>query len=128
MQQGHIRHDLLLSAADWQSRTMLLAELREASYEVMAVPGLRYAMRALIQRLVEPPLIVLDVFGDEEATPKRMESLLNLAPGVPLILITGTYHSADWEPLRPRVQALLRRPLSIGEIVNLVQRTISLGG
>lgn len=118
------RHDLLLAAADWQSRALTLAELQEAGYEVMAVPGVRYAARALIRRLVAPPLILVDTHGDPDATPGHVEGLQELAPGVPLILIAGAYDWAAWEPLRPHLAALLRRPVTVGEIVAAVRRVL----
>src|SRR5262245_39469054 len=110
------RHDLLLIAADWQSRALTLVELQEAGYEVMAVPGLRYGVKALIERLVAPPLILADMHADEDATPERVEGLLELAPEAPLILIVGAYDRAAWEPLRGRLAGLLQRPVTVGEI------------
>lgn len=123
---GPPRRDLLLIAADWQSRALTLAELQEAGYEVMAVPGLRYGLRALRRGLVVPPLIVLDVHDDAEATPERAAQLLALAPGVPLILIVGAFERAQWEPLRPQVAAWLTRPVTVGEVVAAVRRLLPL--
>ena len=47
-----------------------------------------------------------------------------MAPGVPLIVVVGALDIASWEPLRPHVAALLRRPISVGEIVDVVCRTL----
>jgi hypothetical protein len=116
------RHDLLLIAADWQSRTFTLAELQEVGYEVMAVPGLRYGIKALIERLVMPPLILADTHADDDATPERVEGLLELVPNIPLILVISAYDRPIWEPLRPRLAALLHRPVTVGEIVSAVRR------
>lgn len=118
------RRDLLLIAADWQSRALTLAELEEAGYEVMAVPGLRYGLRALRRGLVAPPLIVLDVHDDETATPERARQALALAPGAPLVLIVGAYDRAAWEELRPQAAAWLTRPVTVGEIVAAVRRLL----
>lgn len=115
------RRDLLLIAADWQSRALTLAELQEAGYEVMAVPGVEYALRALRRGLVAPPLIVLDVHDDPAATPERVARLMELASGVPLVLIVGVYDRAMWEPLKPRVVAWIERPVTIGRIVDTVR-------
>lgn len=120
------RRDLLLIAADWQSRALTLAELQEAGYEVMAVPGLRYGLRALRRGLVVPPLIVLDVHADAEATPERAAQVLALAPGVPLVLIVGAFERAQWASLRPRVAAWLTRPITVGEVVATVRRLLPL--
>jgi len=59
---------------------------------------------------------------DQHATPQHVEGLLELVPGVPLILVVGGLDIASWEPLRPRVAALLRRPITVGEIVDVVRR------
>ncbi len=115
------RRDLLLIAADWQSRALTLAELQEAGYEVMAVPGVEYALRALRRGLVAPPLIVLDVHDDPVATPERATRLMELAPGVPLVLIVGVYDRATWQPLKSQVAAWLERPVTIGQIITTVR-------
>ena len=114
--------DVLLVAADWQSRTLLLAELQEAGYSVIAAPALRHAYRALIGRKVHPRLILLDVTGDQDATPPYVEQLRELAPGSPLIVLVGAYDLAAWQPLEDRVAGFLRRPLKVGDVVELVQR------
>ena len=114
--------DVLLIAADWQSRTLVLAELREAGYSVIAAPALRYAYRALLARRVHPKVIVLDVSGDEEATPGYVEPLLELAPGSPMILLAGGPDLATWQPLRDHAVEVLRRPLTVGEAVEAVRR------
>lgn len=122
------RRDLLLSSADLEERRLLLAELMEAGYEVLAVPGLLFATRAILLRIVAPPLMVLDVHGDERATPEHVERLLDLAEGVPIVLVVGALRSESWEPLRPRVAAWLRRPLSVGDVVDAVRRIVPPGG
>ena len=73
---------------------------------------------------MRPPLVIADVHGDGHATPERLEQLLRLLPGVPLVLVIGGIEGDLWEPLRPRVAALLRRPVSIGEIVDAAQRLL----
>jgi DNA-binding NtrC family response regulator len=118
--------DILLVAADWQSRAMLLAELQEAGYSVIAAPALRHAYRALIGRKVHPRLILLDVSGDQDATPPYVEQLGELAPGSPLIVLVGAYDVAAWQPLQDRVAGFLRRPLKVGDVVEEVRR--GLGG
>jgi DNA-binding NtrC family response regulator len=115
-------HDVLLASADLEERRLLYAELREAGYEVMPVEGIRDAVRALLLGVVRPPLVVLDLHGGPQATHKGVDDLLALLRDVPLILIVGRIGSEIWEPLRPRVAALLRRPIHVGEIVDVVRR------
>jgi DNA-binding NtrC family response regulator len=118
------RRDILLSSADWQSRTLILAELQERGYEVMAVPGLAYAIRAVLKGHVDPPLVILDVHGDESATPEKVQGLLTLLPGRPVLLLTGVYDASRWEPLRAQVARFMRRPIRVGDVVREVQRLL----
>ena len=117
--------DVLLIAADWQSRTLVLAELREAGYLVIAAPGLRHAYRSLLGRRVRPKVIVLDVSGDEEATPGYVEQIPELAPGTALLLLVGTGEAAAWQSLQDRGAEILRRPLTVGEVVEAVRRRLT---
>ena len=118
------RRDVLLVAADWQSRTLALAELEEAGYDVAAEPGIRYGVRALVSGQAAPSLILVDTQGDADATPEQVAGLLDMAPGAPAILVTGAYGRAAWAPLRPRLAALLHRPLTVDQIVAAVQRAL----
>jgi DNA-binding NtrC family response regulator len=117
-------HPILLIAADWRARALTLAQLQEAGYEVEAVPGVRDAARALLSGSVEPGLLLLDTRDDADATPEKVAGLLELAPQAPAIVITGAYEQATWEPLRPRLAALLHRPISIARVVEAVQRVV----
>jgi hypothetical protein len=122
--QGEPTRDLLLIAADLEERRLLLAELLEAGYQVLPLPGLAYAIRPLRLKLLTPPLMLVDIQGDQHATPRDVERLLAAAPGVPLILVVGAIDNAIWEPLRPRLAALMRRPISIGQIVDAVRARV----
>jgi DNA-binding NtrC family response regulator len=117
-------HDVLLASADLEERRLLYAELREAGYEVMAVEGIRDAVRAVLLGVVRPPLVVLDVHGDPDAAERRGEDLLAVLRGVPLVVIVGGVGGEAWEPLRPRLAALLRRPIRVGEIVEAARRIV----
>ncbi len=119
-----MRRDLLLIVADLDARRLILAELQEAGYEVMAVPGLKYGLKAVLRGLVEPPAVVLDVHGDDFCTPERVRELLTLLPGVPMVLVVGAYERAAYEPLREQVVAFLVRPVTVGEIVHAVRRVL----
>jgi hypothetical protein len=119
---GAAKHPLLLVAADLEERRLLYAQLLEAGCQVLPLPGLVYAVRAILMRLVTPSLILLDTHDDGRATPANVEKLLSLMPKTPLILIVGALDNSRWEPLRRRVTQLLRRPVSVGEVVAAVQR------
>ncbi len=124
---AELRKDILLSSADWQSRTLILAELQELGYDVMAVPGMRYAISAALKGLVDPPLLIIDVHGDESATPEDVRGLMTLFRGRPLILLVPVFDQARWEPLRGEVARYFRRPIRIGDVVQAVQQLLSTG-
>jgi DNA-binding NtrC family response regulator len=112
--------DILLVAADRQSRALLLAELEEADYDVITLPGLPHAVRALLAGRVRPRLILLDVREDEDATPTSTAQLRDLAPGIPMLILVGAYDLVAWQPLQERVEGFLRRPVTVGDVVEAV--------
>lgn len=116
------RRRLLLLSADWQTRALTLAELKEHGYEVLALPGFTWGMKAILRNLVEPPLVIVDTKDDPDVTPDRVRQLKRLLPGVPLVLVVGTFDRARFEPLRDEVDAFLVRPLTVGQVVQAVMR------
>jgi len=120
------RHDLLLAAADWQSRALILAELQELGYQVMAVPGVTYATNAILRGLDDPPLLIIDVHHDSDATPESVRGLLSLVPGRPVILMVGIFDRDRWEPLREEVTRYFQRPVRIGDVIAAVQDLLPL--
>jgi DNA-binding NtrC family response regulator len=117
--------DVLLVAAAWQSRALLLAQLQEQGWEVTALPGLRHALRVAISGRVRPRLILLDVHADSDATLEYVEQIPELIPGVPLVLLTGAFDAEAWQPMQDRAAEILRRPLSVGEVVEAVRRHLA---
>ncbi len=119
------RHDILLVAADWQSRALILAELQEMGYGVMALPGVDYAIKAILNGLADPPLLIIDVHHDPTATPEQVRGLLSLLPGRPVILMVGVFDAERWQPLRPAVTHFFRRPVRIGDVIDAVRALVS---
>ncbi|HEU5153973.1 MAG TPA: response regulator [Gemmatimonadales bacterium] len=116
--------DLLLIAEDWQSRALVLAELQEAGYEVNAQAGLRQALNHLAGNPEPAPLVLLDLHGDEFATPETVDALLHLVPKAKLVLIVGVYAEPVWDRFARKGNVVLRRPVSVGEIVAEVRRIL----
>ncbi len=115
--------ELLLVAADGRTRALLLAELQEAGYNVVALPSLEVALGALATGRVDPALVVLDVQGDPRADRRGIGQLLNfLEEDVPLVLVVGAYDARALAPLRARIAAWLSRPLRVGDVVAAVRR------
>ncbi|HXF63918.1 MAG TPA: hypothetical protein VNK95_20000 [Caldilineaceae bacterium] len=115
---------LLLTSADWQTRALTLVSLKELGYEVLALPGLRYGLRAILQDRVDPPLLLVDTKDDDAATPEQIARLHELLPDAPLVVLTEAWYRASYEPLRPNLAALLVRPVMVQEIVETVQRLL----
>lgn len=129
MADSERRANILLVAADWRSRALLLAELQEAGHSVVPLPSLEVALAALAAGRVCPAMVVLDVQGDPLADPRRIGQLLNfLEEDVPLLLIAGVYDVQALSSLRERVACWLSRPLRIGDVLAAVQRLLSSQG
>jgi len=117
--------ELLLIAANGHTRALLLAELQEVGYNVVALPSLEVALAALATGRVHPALVVLDTQGDLRADPRGVGQLLNfLEENVPLVLVVGAYDARALTPLRARVAAWLPRPLRIEDILTTIQRLL----
>ncbi len=115
--------ELLLVAADWRSRALLLAELQEAGFPVRAAPGIQWAITWLLRgQVTAPALLVVDVHQDPLALPNQVTALQQLSGGAPLVLIVGVYQRRAFESLRASCAAFLVRPVTIGQVVAVVRR------
>lgn len=110
--------DVLLIAADWRSRALILAELQERGLEVTALPGLRLGLKALIRGRLAPRALLIDVWDDDFASPQTVGDALALLPQAPVVLVVGTWDRARYEDLAGGQVTLLVRPVSVGEIVS----------
>ncbi|GEM_PF-755166 len=115
-------HRLLLLSADWQTRALVLAELKERGYGVLALPGFRLGLKALLRGYVDPPLVFVDTKDDPELSPEAIRELRELLPHTPLLLLTGAFQQAEYRAVRDRVDAFLVRPIRVGEIVQAIER------
>jgi DNA-binding NtrC family response regulator len=116
------RRDVLLIAANLNERRLLYGELLEAGYDVLPLPGMAAALGALLQHSAAARLVLVDVQGDEHATPQSVQQLLVLVPGVPSIVLVGAINRTVWQPIESQVTALLARPITVGKIVETVKR------
>jgi CheY-like chemotaxis protein len=117
------RH-ILLIAADMNERRLLYGQLLESGYDVLPLPGMVRALAALLPHSIQPRLILLDVQGDEAATPQSVEYLKSLAPDIPLIAIVGSIDRELWQPLETGVATLLHRPITVARIVAAVEQIL----
>jgi hypothetical protein len=103
-------------ARDWRLRAMVRAELRENGIEAIGMEsgteaGARVASGTL------PSVVVLE--AGESVEP----GLESLARRVPFVVVASVVESAVW----PRAARLLRRPVSVGEIVAAVREVLDSG-
>ncbi len=116
--------DILLISPDLDERRLLLAELREAGYEVLPAPGADYAIRAILLKLTRPSLVLWDEHGELPTTPAERQRLSSLTPHVPWIVIESAIPAGQRERLGQPLAKVLRRPIRIGQIVEAVRAVI----
>jgi CheY-like chemotaxis protein len=116
---------LLVMPQQWP-RALLRAELRERGYDAA---GARDLMEALSERKSAAGpvrLILIDqnalAQGDADLLHELVNRLPAHHPGAAVVLLAGTMHK---EPEGPW-QQVLRRPMSISDIVTAVQRAVPL--
>ncbi len=120
-------HRLLLLSADWQTRAMVLAELKERGHGVLALPGFRLGLKALLRDYVDPPLVLVDTKDDPDLSPEAIRELRELLPHTPILLLTGAFQQAEYQTVRDQVDAFLVRPISVGEIVQAIEHWMRRG-
>lgn len=116
---------LLLLSADWQTRTLTLVSLQELGYAVLALPGLRFGVRAILADRVDPPLVVVDTKDDPEATPQQVQALRALVPDAVMILVTEAWYRERYAPLASQMQGFLVRPILMHDLVDTVQHLLA---
>jgi DNA-binding response OmpR family regulator len=118
--------DVLLIAADWQFRRLVYAQLLEEGYAVLSLPSLEVALAHLLRGGEAARATVLDLEGLEPpATAGQVGDLRGLTGRAPLILCGGRLHGRVLdEAAAAKAAAVLRRPFSVGEVVDAVGRVL----
>ncbi len=109
---------LVISADQWR-RAGLRAQLREAGYDAIGATSVEYAVRSVMP---DPPRgAVKVVIADQDALdPRAVETLgrWRAALGAAIVLVA---HATHQPPPGPWTD-VLRRPLSVEEVVSAVRR------
>jgi len=105
-------------ARDWSLRTGVRAELRERGIEALGMDAAVDAGRALALGEM-PAVVVLEAVAELASDP----AIRKLVERVPTILIASRTETL----LLPPVDAVLYRPVRIGEITGRVQELIARG-
>jgi DNA-binding NtrC family response regulator len=113
----------IIDAEQWP-RALLRAELIEAGYDAVGFVRLRHALAALAMGAAAypaPRAIVIDL-REQGATAEGLGRLS--ASGAMLIAVGGALELAEPAVAGVRWTALLRRPVSLGEIKDAVARNV----
>ena len=112
---------LVVSAEHWP-RALLRAQLDEAGYDAIGARTLSRALRYPPDDAERGPLRLVVVDSTAAAAePEALEHARRRYPGVPFVLV----HRAGAVPPGPWA-AILRRPVTIGDIVATVGRVVPL--
>jgi hypothetical protein len=117
-----LRPDVLILATEWPERALVRAQLIEAGYEAVAIdawPPPRVYRRADMK----PRVMVIDLCGLPEPRATLAGVPLLLAPDRVLILTAVGTVAVD-ELFRDGFH-VLRRPVTVGEIVAAVSRLLA---
>ena len=119
---------ILIMSPDQRSRALLRAELREAGYDAIGASSLRTTLRYPPDEPDRGPVRLFIVDGDAAAAPALLERTRARYPGSRFLLIrSGAAAAPSPPPDPPRPwQRVLRRPITIGEIVAAARELVPL--
>lgn len=107
-----MRDEVLLALPDTRLRALVLAQLQEEGYQVVAVPRFSQALR-LLARGLRPRAVVAEL---EDAPEVALEGLRR--SGVTVLAVAGQLDRAKAERLA--VPCMLR-PFTVGQLVDRVR-------
>jgi hypothetical protein len=111
----------IVDAAHWP-RAYLRAELIERGYDAIGFATLADALGRLLLPEPRPPaLLVLDLRGQVRVE-ARLAGALQL--GIPILAVADAIHGSDENLPGAKWAGFLRRPLTIGDIADRVDRLL----
>src|SRR6058998_4234200 len=119
---------ILIMSPDRRSRALLRAELREAGYDAIGASSLTTTLRYPPDEPDRGPVRLFIVDGDAAAAPALLERTRARYPGSRFLLIRSGAAAAPPDPPDPPRpwQRVLRRPITIGEIVAAARELVPL--
>jgi DNA-binding NtrC family response regulator len=109
--------------ADHWPRAFILAELTERGYDVTGFETVRAAVVRLLMVPADRPMLVLVDLHEQMADQKALDSLSRQA--LPTVAIAAATAAAEGALGGRAWAALLRRPLTIGAVVEVIARILS---
>ena len=118
---------ILIVSPDQRSRALLRAELRETGYDAIGASSLTTALRYPPDEPDRGPVGLFIVDGDAAAAPALLERTRARYAGSRFLLIRSGAAAAPPDPDPPGPwQRVLRRPITIGEIVAAARELVPL--
>lgn len=116
---------LIVIPAQW-ARALLRAQLRESGYDAVGARDLLEALGTASEAAEPIRLILVDQealsTGDAHLLHDLLDRLHTRHPDAPIVLLTGATHEAPEGPF----EQVLRRPMSIADIVRAIERVVPL--
>lgn len=108
---------------EWPLRSYLQAELQECGYEVTVQPHPREATQFLSRWRLHPTLFLIDLASGNFSSQDVLD-LLNRYPNTSLLFLVRPFLTVA-TPLQERAHRILRRPVSIGDLLEAVSELLS---
>jgi DNA-binding response OmpR family regulator len=117
-------NEIILVAKEWKTRALIMAQLSEEGYEVMALRTIEEAMMLLCQGVVRPCLIILDTMG-QNLRESILADLRTLAGDTPILVCTGPFDLAQFDFVEAGFTDLLIRPFAVKDVVDKVNKMLA---
>jgi DNA-binding response OmpR family regulator len=116
---------LILILKNWAFRKMLRTQFEEEGFNVMDFEDADILTMEMFSG-VNVSLVILDLMDGGYTIPKLKE-LKNKAGDAPFLLLKGAYGLSDTQLRQEGFNLILRRPFSIGELVEEVKNVLNKG-
>jgi hypothetical protein len=116
---------LWIIGADHWPRALLRAELIERGFEAVGFVDTRDAAMKLIRSPSRPPRLVVIDCRSQTVDERWLAPFVEAA--VPLVAIAGAMDESETTPSRVPWRAVLRLPITIGQIAEFIERDVRMG-
>ena len=111
----------LIDGEQWP-RACLRAELIERGYDALGFVNIDDAMESLLRGLSPRPKVIVIELRDQDITTDRIDRICSLK--VPIVIVGGSVELNQPAIQESKFPFILKRPVSLGEIADLVQRIL----
>jgi hypothetical protein len=118
---------ILIAGRDWQSRTLLRAQLLEEGFEVDAYEIVSDALSALTTGVSRPELLIADVSSGDDPS-ADLEALSAWSSKIPMWIIASRAYRLETGLLTHGFEIILLRSVDIGELVDRLKQRLAESG